>query len=274
MELLVAVLIGLIQGVAEWLPISSEAVISLILQNFLGQSPLESVNASVWLHTGTMVAAFLYFRQDFLRLAKKFFREMPRTPESIRSKARITENTDDWKLIVFIGVVTAITGAIGGTIYILGLKTVANYPKVFTALTGIALFITGFTRLYEKGEDRKIGDLNYTDTALTGVVQAFSILPGISRSGSTTFALLYRDFDAEEAFKLSFIISVPAIAAANIGLEFFSGFTVSTGLIVASAVSMVSGYVMIEAVLKIADRAEVAYICFALGILSFIPVFI
>ena len=274
MELPVAVLIGVIQGVAEWLPISSEAVISLILQNFMGQAPLESVNASVWLHTGTMIAALLYFREDFIRLTKKFFTEIPTTPEGIRERTRITENSDDWKLILFIVLVTGITGAIGGTIYILGLKTVANYPKLFTALTGVALFITGFTRLYQKGEDREIEDLNYTDTGLTGLVQAFSILPGISRSGITSFALLYRDFDAEEAFKLSFIISVPAIAAANIGLELFSGFTVSTGLIIASAVSMVVGYAMIEAVLKIADRAEVAYICFALGLLSFIPVFI
>lgn len=273
MELPVAVLIGLIQGVAEWLPISSEAVISLILQNFLGRTPLESVNASVWLHTGTMIAAFIYFRQDFIRLARKFITEIPSTGQEIKAKALMQESTD-WKLIVFIMAVTGITGTIGGTIYILGLKTVANYPKIFTALTGIALFITGFTRLYQKAEDRKIEDLNYGDTILTGTVQAFSILPGISRSGITSFALLYRDFDAQEAFKLSFIISVPAIAAANIGLELFSGFTVSTGLIIASAVSMISGYFMIEAVLKIADRTEVAYICFALGLLSFIPVFI
>jgi len=274
MELLSAVLIGLIQGVAEWLPVSSEAVISLILQNFLGRSPLESVNASVWLHTGTMIAALLYFREDFTRLVKKMFTEMPETVQELMEKSRMRENTGDWKLILFITAVTAITGTVGGTIYVLGLKAVANYPELFTALTGLALFVTGFTRLYQKEEDRQISDLNYTDTVLTGLLQSFSILPGISRSGITSFALLYRDFDAEEAFKLSFIVSVPAIAAANIGLELFSGFTVSTGLVIASAVSMISGYFMIEAVLKIADRAEVAYICFALGLLSFIPIFI
>lgn len=272
MEPVVAVLIGVIQGVAEWLPISSEAVISLLLQNFLGQAPLESVNASVWLHSGTMVAALLYFRSDFLRLAKKFFDELPQLPKKFREKISMEAGSEDWKLILFVTVVTGLTAGIGGTIYILGLKTVANYPKLFTALTGVALFITGFTRLYEEGDDREIADLNYTDTVLTGLMQSFSILPGISRSGITSFALLYRDFSAEEAFKLSFIISVPAVAAANVGLQLFSGFTVSTGLVLASAVSMVVGYVMIDAVLRVADRAEVAYICFALGLLSFVPV--
>lgn len=274
MEPLVAVLIGVIQGIAEWLPISSEAVISLILQNFLGQAPLESVNASVWLHTGTMVAALLYFRNDFIRLTKEFFRELPQLPETFREKISMEKSSEDWKLILFVIVVTGLTAAIGGTIYVLGLKTVAAYPKIFTALTGVALFITGFTRLYEKGDDRKIADLNYTDTALTGLLQSFSILPGISRSGITSFALLYRDFDAEDAFKLSFIISVPAVAAANVGLQLFSGFTVSTDLVIASAVSMVVGYAMIDAVLRIAHRAEVAYICFALGLLSFVPIFL
>lgn len=274
MELLTAILIGIIQGVAEWLPISSEAVISLIMQNFMGRAPLESVNASVWLHTGTMIAALLYFRGDFIRLTREFLKELPDLPETFEEKAKMNTDSEDWKIILFVVVVTGITAAIGGTIYVLGLKTVASYPKVFTALTGIALFVTGFTRLYEEGEDRQISDLNYSDTVLTGLMQSFSVLPGISRSGITSFALLYRDFNAEDAFKLSFIISVPAVAAANVGLQLFSGFTVSKGLIIASAVSMVVGYAMIEAVLKIADRAEVAYICFALGLLSFIPVFI
>ncbi len=272
MEPLVAVLIGTIQGVAEWLPISSEAVISLVLQNFMGRTPLASVNASVWLHTGTMIAALAYFREDFIRLAGKFLRELPDLPDTYDQKIRMDTDSRDWKMILFIAAVTAITSAIGGTIYLLGLKTVANYPKLFTALTGVALFITGITRLYEEGDDRKISDLNYTDTGLVGLSQSLSILPGISRSGITSFALLYRDFNAEDAFKLSFIISVPAIAAANVGLQLFSGFTVSTGLILAAAVSMVVGYAMIDAVLKVAHRAEVAYICFALGLLSFVPV--
>lgn len=274
MEVLVAVLIGVIQGIAEWLPISSEAVISLILQNFLGQAPLESVNASVWLHTGTMIAALLYFRKDFLRLTKKLFHELPQIHEEFQDKIRMDTDSPDWKMIIFVIAVTGLTAGIGGTIYVLGLKTVAAYPKLFTALTGVALFITGFTRLYEKAESRSIEDLDYTDTALTGLMQSFSILPGISRSGITSFALLYRDFNAEDAFKLSFIISVPAVAAANIGLQLFSGFTVSTGLVIASAVSMIVGYAMIDAVLRIAGRAEVAYICFALGLLSFVPIFI
>ncbi|MFB6115237.1 MAG: undecaprenyl-diphosphate phosphatase [Candidatus Nanohalobium sp.] len=274
MELITAVIIGIIQGVAEWLPISSEAVISLIMQNFMGRAPLESVNASVWLHTGTMIAALLYFRADFVRLTKEFFQELPNMPETYEEKLRMNTDSDDWKMILFVAVVTAITAAIGGTIYVLGLKTVANYPKLFTALTGVALFVTGLTRLYEKAEDREISDLNYGDTVLTGLLQSFSILPGISRSGITSFALLYRDYKAEDAFKLSFIISVPAVAAANVGLQIFSGFTVSTGLVIASAVSMVVGYAMIEAVLRVAHRAEVAYICFALGLLSFVPLFL
>ncbi|MBC5793504.1 MAG: undecaprenyl-diphosphate phosphatase [Nanohaloarchaea archaeon] len=263
MELLLAVILGVVQGVFEWLPVSSEAVISIILTQLGNTGVVKSVNTAVWLHTGTMFAALLYFRKEFLNLIRKFF-------SSIRKKS-FDRGSEDGKLLEFVFVATLVTGIIGGPLYFLGLKSAANSPELFSGLMGVALLLTGLLRFYSGGSSRQKGSTNWKDSIFAGILQGFSIIPGVSRSGSTVFGLLYRDFDPQTAFRLSFLLSVPAILAANIVLNLFEGFTITIPLIVSSAVSFIVGYASIDLVLRIADRTEVAYLCFVLAALSFVP---
>jgi undecaprenyl-diphosphatase len=104
---------------------------------------------------------------------------------------------------------------------------------------------------------------------LVGVLQGISVIPGISRSGSTVFGLLYRRFDAREAFRMSFILSIPAVLAANIGIELTSGIEVSGGMLVAMCVSFLVGYATIDLVLRIAANVKVSLVCFILAALTF-----
>ena len=264
MSLVEAVVLGVLQGVFEWLPVSSEAVVSIVMTQLFGSGVTESLNSAIWLHTGTMLAALIYFRKDFWELIDFFFDRL--LDQDFERKETGIEN-----IFVFIFIATAVTSVVGGTIYLGALQLFSGSPDMFAALTGVALLATGTLRYYQSGEARSSGDANLIDSVFVGVLQGLSVIPGVSRSGSTTFGLFYQDFTAKDAFKLSFLLSVPAVFIANIGMNIFSGFTVGFELLIAAAVAFVTGYLTIDLVLEVADRAEVAYICFALAAISFVP---
>jgi undecaprenyl-diphosphatase len=255
-----AVILGLLQGVFEWLPVSSEAVVTLVMKRWMDAGVVASVDTAIWLHIGTMFAALLYLRDDFSLLLHRFFNNLSAPKDML----------DDPQLS-FLLIATAATALLGGAIYLLGLEAAAAYPNVFITLMSLALLITGLLRLYQASSSRTADDLTKHDSVVTGLLQGLAILPGISRSGSTVFGLLYRDFSAEEAFRLSFILSVPAILIANIGIHLFSGFQITVSLLLAAAVAAVVGYLTIDLVLRIADRTEIAYICFLLAAIAAAP---
>lgn len=264
MSSLQALVLGLVQGVTEWLPVSSEAVLTLVMTQLFGKGAVSSVNAAIWLHTGTMLAALVYFRQEFWKVGMHFLRKREESFDG-------SENAVIGKFLI---ASTFVTGLIGGTIYLLGLEKVAAYPRVFSGLMAAALFVTGLLRMYSSEDIHELVDVGLEDSVLVGFLQGFSILPGVSRSGITSFGFLLRDYDAQDAFRLSFLMSVPAVFAANVGLNLFSDFAVSPSMFLASAVAFLVGYLTIGSVLEIADRAEIAYVCFILGLLALLPVFI
>jgi undecaprenyl-diphosphatase len=263
MDIIQAVVLGILQGVFEWLPVSSEAVLSLVMNKVFGTGVEESVNTAIWLHTGTMLAALFYLRDDFISMVL----DIPGFLE--RGKQGELFQTFGDTRISFMIIATVITAVLGGFLYVAGIETVADYPRIFTAVMGTALLVTGLLRFYQSSATRKFRQVNAKDSVLVGLLQSLSIIPGISRSASTVFVLFYRGFDGEDAFRMSFLLSVPAVFIANIGVNLFSGFTYTVELVVASLVAMVVGYLTIDAVIRIADRTGVAYLCFILSGLTF-----
>lgn len=273
MKLIEAIIIGIVQGITEWLPVSSEAVITLILTQVLGTDPGQALNASIFLHTGTMIAAFLYFRKEYTEIIKYCLNKALKPREILNNPRKFTQE-EKGRLTIFLGISTALTGILGATIYFTGIKAAVQNPTIFYILMSAALFMTGILRLYSKSESREYSSVNLKDSIFVGILQGFSIIPGVSRSGTTAFGFLFRDFDAKSAFHLSFLMSVPAVAAGSIGLELFTNFNFRPMYLVSAAVAGVVGYLTIDAVLEVADRAEIAWICFVLGILALIPAII
>lgn len=265
MELAVAVVLGVLQGVLEWLPVSSEGVLTLVMTQFFGKTGVEAVGVSVWLHVGTMFAALLYFRSDFLPLLFN----LPDYIEGVLGGE--LKGDQKTNLSTFLVVSTITSGLVGGLIYILGLKSLGAHPEAFTALVGVALLVTGVLKLLGEEGLREAADIDPGSSVLAGFLQGLAIVPGISRSGSTVFGLLYRDFSGEDAFRLSFLMSVPAVVIANIGLQVLGGVKFDQGFFVAALASFVTGYLSIDVVLKLAERVEVAYLAFVLAGLSFLP---
>lgn len=222
-DIVAALLMAIFQGIIEWLPISSEGQLSLLFINFYGMDPLEAVTLSLLLHIGTMFSVLWLFRSDFQQM--------------VDLNAKITQVT----AIATLG--TAITAVPIVLIFKNYWQTwTQNFlisPDIlFTLIIGILLIFTGIILAKQPTQGtRELGTITQREALLLGLAQGVAALPGISRSGMTITVLLIIGLTQKEAFRTSFIISVPAVLGAT-GLEaLLSGFSIQgEGLIVGTIV--------------------------------------
>ncbi|MCP5536329.1 MAG: undecaprenyl-diphosphate phosphatase [Akkermansiaceae bacterium] len=196
MEIWKAIIVGIVQGLAEFLPISSSGHI-VITQYLLGIREVGGAHQpdlafEVILHVGTLVSVLLFFRKSLWRLVQSLYtRDMP----------------DERQKIMWLAVAT-VPAVIAALLFKDFFDSVPGKPVVVSALlyvTGLILFIP---RLVRSGAE-KVG---LKTSIIMGIGQAFAILPGISRSGSTIAAGLVSGAKAEKAAEFSFLMSIPAIA--------------------------------------------------------------
>jgi len=258
-----AVIFGILQGVLEWIPISSQGSLVLIMMYFFGLEAGQALNYSIFLHIGTLSAAAIYFKKEILAL----FKALP--------NYRFDYSTEENRLISFLLLTTILTGALGYFLLKLAQKmATALIGEVFIAMIGIALIINGLVqKLSQTQGKRESASLNLKDTLILGFAQAFSAIPGMSRSGITTSSLIFRKFKGEEALKLSFLMSIPAVLGAEIGLAILEGIPkVGVGEILAGVLSsFLVGLISIHALLKIARKIKFWALCLLLGILALLP---
>jgi undecaprenyl-diphosphatase len=252
MDPIQAIILGFVQGLTEWLPISSTGHLR-ITEQFLGLTvPLLY---DVTLHVGTLIIILLFFRKDIkiilIALVKGNFK------------------SENGKLVPLIIVGTAPTALIG----VVFSSTIETHFNSFLPIAGA--FITGGVVLYfsKMGEERK-EDITYMEVLAIGVAQGIALIPGISRSGLTIAIALLIGIRRNEAFKFSFLLSVPAILGA-LGLTLYEQHEtltfVGVGLaeiFVGIAVSLVVGYFALQLLWKaIASKKFYlfAFYCWLLG---------
>lgn len=200
MDIFAAILLGLIQGLTEFLPVSSSGHLA-IAQHFLSGFEQPGLIFDVLLHAATMLAVMLYFRSDIWRLLSCYFRNDENSGEDRRIL---------WMLILG-SIPTAIIG-FSGKDFFAGLFE--NLLVVGFMLLITALLLTLAEKLRRPG--RPLGQLNLRDALIVGTVQGCAILPGISRSGSTIACLLLRGIDGEAAARFSFLLALPAVGGATL----------------------------------------------------------
>lgn len=202
MNVLHALVLGIVQGLAEFLPISSSAHLSLVPYVFGWEDP--GLAFDVALHLGTLAAVLWYFRLEWIALARAGF--------EILTTRKI--ETDEQRRALFI-VIATIPGAIGGLLLQKYAETVFRDPK----LTAVALIVLG-TLLWAADryakQTRELTNLRWTDALLIGIAQVFALIPGVSRSGSTMTAGRALGFDRTSAATFSFLMSMPITAAAAV----------------------------------------------------------
>lgn len=258
---LIALLAGILQGVFEWLPISSEGNITLFL-TAVGTAPEAAVRFSLFLHAGTAIAAAGYYRDEL----GDVLRELPRwRPDSAFDDRRAE--------LSFLAVATVASGVVGLLVYFTLYEVVPELAGGgFVALIGVLLIGTGVLLRTADNLDmggRESPDL--LDAVLVGAMQGLAIVPGVSRSGTTAGALLFRGHDGPSAFRLSFLLSIPAAAGAGVLVVLDTGSLPGVdpaAAVVALVASAIVGYLTIDALMRVVERVSFWAVCVGLGTLA------
>lgn len=262
-----AIILGLVQGLAEFLPISSSAHLAL-LQHFFGVNGDSVLLFTVLLHVGTLVSVFICYWSDIVGLA----RELVFTVVDIVKgrDPRISSNPER-KLLFLILVATIPTG-------IIGIVFKDAFESLYTNIIaiGCGLIFTGIIlKVADKMGNGKKQEMrtNYRNAIFTGIMQGIAIAPGISRSGSTLFGSLFTGLERSFVVRFAFLISIPSILGSLV-LELPDAVKAGTAgmamgpIIVGMIVAAVSGFVAIKWMIRIVTSKRLSgfsYYVWALG---------
>ena len=262
-DLAIAILAGVVQGIVEWLPVSSQGNLSLVL-TLLGTEPAVALQLALFLQVGTTLSAATYYRQE-IRIA------LATVPGWRPRTAYEGENA----IASYIAIASIMTGVVGIPLYIFAVDLASQLTGgLFIAGIGALLIVTGILQFASESISMSTQTTpTLTDSILVGAVQGLAILPGISRSGMTTSAFLFRSYEPPAAFRLSFLLSIPAsLGAAALTLISAGGLPgiSPAAAAVALTVSAVVGYVTIDALMRIVERVPFWAVCFGLGGLAIV----
>lgn len=248
MDIIEGLILGIVQGLTEFLPISSSGHL-VLFQKIFGISE-GALTFDVAVHLATLIAIFVVFREDIISIIKKPFGRLP--------------------LLIVVGTIPTMA---------MGLLLKDFFEKVFEsgATLGVEFIFTGLILWYAesvKTKDKGLESTKYSDAAIIGFAQGVAILPAVSRSGLTIAGALFRGLNREFAARFSFLLSIPAIlgAAALDGVKIIKG-TEASGmgfgpLLVGMLAAAVSGYFAIKFMLKILSKGSLrnfSYYVFILG---------
>ncbi len=267
MSLIDAIILGIVQGLTEFLPISSSG--HLVLgQELLGIIHQPDIAFEVFVHFGTLISVIAMFWKD-IRLIILSIVQVISSPFKIKS---IYKENYHFRIAVYIFIGSLPAGIIG-LMFKNDVELLFNDPKfvaVMLLITGLILFLTKFSN---PRKDSKVG---LASAIVIGFAQAVAIIPGISRSGITISSGLFSGVSSAEAARFSFLLSLPVIFGATImetkellevpirNDQFFV-------LFAGTIVSAISGYIAIKLVLSIIQKQKFswfAYYCFIVGILG------
>jgi len=243
-----SIILGLIQGITEFIPVSSSAHLAII-EKFWGiQVP---VAFNIVLHVATLIAILIVFWKDIINIIKEFF--------SFKLKS------ENFKVAVYIIIACIFTA-------IIGFSFKSLFKSFFTNLSiiGFALLITTFFLFMTKIKI-KSKNLNFLNSVFVGISQGLALIPGISRSGSTISTGLILGIPKEKAIKFSFLIAIPAIIGAMI-FE-FKELTLSNinfvYVLVGFLIALIISYIFLKLLIKIVQNQKLhyfAYYTLALGL--------
>ena len=281
-----SIFLGIVQGLTEFLPVSSSGHLS-IFQNIFHIDTGNSVLFDGLLHVGTLIVVFLVYWKDIcklvmeaLKMAKDFFYNVKVFFQKGEKKYRRVIKTNYRKFVLLIVVATIPTGLMG----YFGKKLIADASATLI-IPGVCLLVTGLLLLLSDRVENcwKIPkDVSWGEGIMIGIAQGFATLPGLSRSGSTISACTFCGLERRFAVKFSFLLSIPAILGAallelkDIGGEVITaqtGISYAAGMIAAAAV----GFLSIRFLLALVRGRKMKYFawyCFAMGTFAIIGQFV
>ncbi len=275
MNLIQAILMGIVQGLSEFLPISSSAHL-VFTSNFykvfkhipISAHSSEEIFCDIMLHLGTLIAVLFYFRKDIWEICKAFF---------LACKNRnFTDHKAKLALYIVIG--TIITGFMA-----LPLNDFAEQLVFHPAFVGGLLIITGGTLFLSEylssQKDNKSESVSFKQALLIGIAQGLAVLPGFSRSGWTMAAGLFSGLNRETSARYSFLLSIPIILGASmvyplveINMSEIAGYN-WTAILAGTIISCIVGYLCIKYFMKFISKFSLNIFgcyCVLMGIFTII----
>lgn len=267
MTLFEAIILGLVQGLAEFLPISSSGHLAL-LQYFFGIEGESVLAFAVLMHVGTLISVFIVYWKDIAEL----FQELIRVIVDICTGKGLGTMKNPTRRMGYMIIVATIPTAVIGILFN---DLFAGFYNSLIAI-GIGLLITGtILWIAERLNSSKTGimDMKFRHAVFVGICQGIAITPGISRSGSTLFGGLISGINREVAVKFAFLISIPSILGSVIleapgafeqGLDMSLVVPILAGVIV----SAVSGLIAIKAMIAFVTKQKLSYFSFYTWVLG------
>ena len=260
-------ILGIVQGIVEWIPFSSEGALFYVASNIFKLTDVnDMLRIALFLHFGTFFAALIYFWRDVKALAKGIFHYKKTDLETK-------------KILDFLFVTTLISGFVG-LAFLQFLKFVVvesellTTSKIITFMIGILLIITGYLQLKaSRSGIRTIYHLKRSDAVFLGFMQGLAALPGFSRSGLTISGLLFRKINDTQALRLSFLMSLPIILIGNILIN-FSDIQFVGGMFWGLLASFVVGLATIHGMMTLSKRVRFGYFVIIIAILVMLSAFL
>lgn len=265
MSVLESIILGIFQGIAEFLPISSSGHL-VLLQKFFG---IEEGNLffTTMLHFGTLISIIIVYFKDLVKIITEVFKLLVILITT--GKFKLDNDYKKIGILVFIGSIpTALIGIFFGDLF----------KDLYNSIIAIAIafIITGFLLMISEKKasgNRKAKDLTVSDAIFIGICQGLAIAPGISRSGSTIVGGLFRGLNKKLATKFSFFLALPAILGASI-LELkgtlgsnqldFEWSTLFIGILA----SAITGFLAIKMLIRLIERGKLYYFSYYLWVLA------
>jgi undecaprenyl-diphosphatase len=240
MSIIQAIVLGLVQGLGEFLPISSSA--HLIIAPWLFKWKDPGLGFDVVLHLGTLAAVLYYFRNDIWLLIKGFWHSL------FKSTRDLKENI--YQKLSWLLIIASVPGAI------IGKLLEAKAESVFRSPLLIVVTISGFGVIllladYLGNKTKNLDRVKWLDAILIGISQAIAVIPGVSRSGSTIAAGLSLGFKRADVARFSFLMSIPIIFGAGlVNIKHFHDGAVTAELVVGFITAAIFGFLAIKYLLK------------------------
>ncbi|MBE2189175.1 MAG: undecaprenyl-diphosphatase UppP [Candidatus Kapabacteria bacterium] len=273
MSIIEAIILGIIQGLTEFIPISSTAHLTIAghLMGLIDPDSPEKWTAFIAIiQLGTLVAVLFYFRTDLYRIPKSFLSEnlVKRTPY----KEQSYESRMGW--LIIIGTIPIVMVGLILKDFIEGSFT-KELNVIAGSLIGLAVILAAAEKLSKRTKDMKA--IAIKDSIIIGIAQCIALIPGSSRSGTTITAGLFMGLNRETAARFSFLLSIPAILASGLlsvyqALVYIDG-SDAINLIVATVFSGISGYYAIDFLINFLKKHSTfvfIYYRIALGIIIYV----
>ncbi len=281
MHIIQSILMGIVQGLSEFLPISSSAHLvftSNFYKVFKGIEIIEQSNEEVFfdimLHLGTLIAVLIFFREDVWKITKALYRYTFNHSKFISQSDECEIQKAKLGFYIILGTIITICLA-------LPLNDFAEHLVFHPSIVGGLLIITGGTlflsEYLSKKREEKSENLNIKQAILMGLAQGIAVLPGFSRSGWTIATGLFAGLNRQTAARYSFLLSIPIILGASmvyplIKIDFNEIITYNwISIIIGTVVSAIVGYLCIKYFMKFISKFSLnifGYYCVIMGILT------